>query len=75
MSIQAEEAQIIEIIQVILPKLDETAKGERTRKEGDYDLRMLIHQSQGGAVIGKSGSRIKEIREVSQYLQIQRNMV
>lgn len=35
--------------------------------DGDLDLRVLIHQSLAGCVIGKSGSKIKELREVSVY--------
>lgn len=31
----------------------------------ELDVRMLIHQSQAGCVIGKSGSKIKELRDVS----------
>ena len=30
---------------------------------GDRELRLLIHQSIVGGIIGKSGSKIKEIRE------------
>lgn len=32
---------------------------------GDIDLRLLVHQSQAGCVIGKAGSKIKELREES----------
>lgn len=35
------------------------------QQDGDLDLRVLIHQSLAGCVIGKSGSKIKELREVS----------
>jgi hypothetical protein len=31
----------------------------------DVDLRLLVHQSQAGCIIGKSGFKIKELREVS----------
>lgn len=31
----------------------------------ELELRMLIHQSQAGCVIGKAGAKVKEIREVS----------
>lgn len=37
------------------------------KKEDEYDVRMLIHQSLAGCVIGKGGSKIKEIRDVSNY--------
>ncbi|MCP6116898.1 KH domain-containing protein, partial [Klebsiella pneumoniae] len=29
----------------------------------ELDVRMLIHQSRAGCVIGKAGSKIKELRE------------
>lgn len=32
---------------------------------GDIDLRMLVHQSQAGCIIGKGGGKIKELREES----------
>lgn len=36
------------------------------RVNGDeLDLRMMVHQSQAGCVIGKSGYKIKELRDVS----------
>lgn len=40
------------------------------QKEDEYDIRMLIHQSLAGCVIGKGGSKIKEIRDVSVNLYI-----
>ena len=38
------------------------------QKDGEIDLRMLIHQSLAGCVIGKAGSKIKELREVRRLL-------
>lgn len=34
-------------------------------QDNEIDLRMLIHQSLAGCVIGKGGSKIKELRDVS----------
>lgn len=31
----------------------------------ELDVRLLIHQSRAGCVIGKAGAKIKELREVS----------
>ena len=31
----------------------------------DCELRMLVHQSQAGCIIGRAGFKIKELREVS----------
>lgn len=33
----------------------------------EIDVRMLVHQSQAGCVIGKGGLKIKELREVSHF--------
>lgn len=38
--------------------------GDSPQVEGSCDVRLLIHQSQAGAVIGRSGSKVKELREV-----------
>lgn len=35
------------------------------QKDNELDLRVLIHQSLAGCVIGKAGGKIKEIRDVS----------
>lgn len=35
------------------------------QRDDEVDVRMLIHQSLAGCVIGKGGSKIKEIRDVS----------
>ena len=34
-------------------------------RDDEVDVRILIHQSLAGCVIGKGGSKIKEIRDVS----------
>ena len=34
-------------------------------RSGESDIRLLVHQSQAGAIIGKGGSKIKELREVT----------
>lgn len=36
----------------------------------DLDLRMMIHQSQAGCVIGRGGQKIKEIRDVSHLVPL-----
>lgn len=37
----------------------------RPQRDEDFDVRLLIHQSLAGCVIGKGGQKIKEIRDVS----------
>uniref|UniRef100_A0A1A9WNX2 K Homology domain-containing protein n=1 Tax=Glossina brevipalpis TaxID=37001 RepID=A0A1A9WNX2_9MUSC len=34
------------------------------RRDDEYDVRLLIHQSLAGCIIGKGGQKIKEIRDV-----------
>jgi len=41
---------------------------QRSTTPGTHRLRLLVHQSQAGGVIGKSGSKIKELREVLDLL-------
>ena len=36
---------------------------QRREKANDIDIRMLVHQSHAGAIIGRGGSKIKELRE------------
>lgn len=35
------------------------------QRDEEFDVRLLIHQSLAGCVIGKGGQKIKEIRDVS----------
>ncbi|CAH0724337.1 unnamed protein product, partial [Brenthis ino] len=52
---------IMEIVKDILPNLaDGSPKGSNN---DDLDIRLLIHQSRAGCVIGKAGTKIKELRE------------
>lgn len=40
------------------------------QRDDEVDVRLLIHQSLAGCVIGKGGQKIKEIRDVSTFLHI-----
>ncbi|XP_022817433.1 heterogeneous nuclear ribonucleoprotein K-like [Spodoptera litura] len=51
---------ILEIVKEILPCL---ADGGGVKNVEDLDVRLLIHQSRAGCVIGKAGAKIKELRE------------
>lgn len=51
---------ILEIVKDILPCL---ADGGPKSNNEDLDVRLLIHQSRAGCVIGKAGAKIKELRE------------
>ena len=61
MNIQAgTEEMVVGILQMAIPFMYE--QGDQD-DGGDRELRLLIHQSIVGGIIGKSGSKIKEIRE------------
>ncbi|XP_060537140.1 heterogeneous nuclear ribonucleoprotein K [Cylas formicarius] len=52
---------VCNIIRDVMPNLEEN--GATAGNGNDLDVRMMIHQSQAGCVIGKGGQKIKEIRE------------
>ncbi|XP_060805539.1 heterogeneous nuclear ribonucleoprotein K [Amyelois transitella] len=51
---------VLDIVKEILPNL---ADGGPKGNTEDLDVRLLIHQSRAGCVIGKGGSKIKELRD------------
>lgn len=36
----------------------------RVNEDDESEIRFLIHQSQAGAIIGRGGNKVKEMREV-----------
>lgn len=42
----------------------QNGRGGRQQAEDEVDIRLLVHQSQAGCIIGKGGLKIKEMREV-----------
>uniref|UniRef100_A0A6P7FVV5 Heterogeneous nuclear ribonucleoprotein K-like isoform X1 n=1 Tax=Diabrotica virgifera virgifera TaxID=50390 RepID=A0A6P7FVV5_DIAVI len=60
LTLSSDMDSVCNIVQDVIPKLE--AHGATTNGN-ELDLRMMIHQSQAGCVIGKGGSKIKEIRE------------
>jgi heterogeneous nuclear ribonucleoprotein K len=51
---------IILTFQIISQIKDKDFKDQR-----DGEVRMLVHQSHAGAIIGRAGSKIKELREMT----------
>nr|CAD7572538.1 unnamed protein product [Timema californicum] len=47
-----------------ITKLRTEATTRQGSRSDDVDLRLLVHQSQAGCIIGKSGFKIKELREL-----------
>ncbi|VDK42860.1 unnamed protein product [Anisakis simplex] len=68
-TIVAEIDNVIRCVNEIIPRLDECLKTRESNNEdgdshhGESELRVLVHQSHAGAVIGRGGYRIKELRE------------
>lgn len=60
LSMSSDLETILNIVKDVIPNLEEN--GARVNND-EIDLRMLIHQSQAGCVIGKAGSKIKELRD------------
>ena len=51
---------VVGVLQMAIPFMYEQGQED---DGGERELRLLIHQSIVGGVIGKSGAKIKEIRE------------
>uniref|UniRef100_A0A915C9R4 K Homology domain-containing protein n=2 Tax=Parascaris univalens TaxID=6257 RepID=A0A915C9R4_PARUN len=66
-TIVAEVDNVIRCVNEIIPRLDECLKTRDSDDEGsargESELRLLVHQSHAGAIIGRGGYRIKELRE------------
>ncbi|KAJ2948646.1 hypothetical protein O0L34_g7902 [Tuta absoluta] len=65
LSIAAPEVEtVLDIVKDVLPCLSDN-QGPRpgNNSNDDLDIRLLIHQSRAGCVIGKAGAKIKELRE------------
>lgn len=52
-----------EILLNIIPKLDDFAQHTGQNGGSESEMRMLMHQSHAGCIIGRAGCRIKELRE------------
>ncbi|VDL18785.1 unnamed protein product [Hymenolepis diminuta] len=56
------EGDVNSVMEIMANTLNRQALSQQ---EDLVDLRLLVHQSQAGCIIGKSGSKIKELREQS----------
>uniref|UniRef100_A0A915PMD1 K Homology domain-containing protein n=1 Tax=Setaria digitata TaxID=48799 RepID=A0A915PMD1_9BILA len=50
---------VVKCVEMIISRIDEV----HDNQDRDSELKVLVHQSHAGAVIGRGGSRIKELRE------------
>lgn len=53
----------LKVVEEIVPNLEDFSGGRGGKSGEDVDLRMLVHQSQAGCIIGKGGGKVKELRE------------
>ena len=60
LNIVARQEVVVDCFKEVLVKLAEL---QENQKRDELDVRMLIHQSHAGGVIGRGGSKIKEFRE------------
>lgn len=58
-SMSGTEGNVCKLAEAVVQALDDSMP-----VKGETDVRILLHQSQCGAIIGKGGSRVKELREV-----------
>ncbi|XP_018020932.1 heterogeneous nuclear ribonucleoprotein K homolog isoform X2 [Hyalella azteca] len=59
LTIRGEESVVLKVLEEVL-----NALAEAIPRTGESDVRLLVHQSQAGAIIGKGGEKIKELREM-----------
>uniref|UniRef100_A0A915PC50 K Homology domain-containing protein n=1 Tax=Setaria digitata TaxID=48799 RepID=A0A915PC50_9BILA len=59
-TIVATVENVLAIVTEVIPKLDDSREGDSSRP---IELRVLVHSSHAGAVIGRQGSKIKEMKE------------
>ncbi|XP_049517820.1 heterogeneous nuclear ribonucleoprotein K isoform X3 [Dermacentor silvarum] len=63
LSIVADLDTLGEILLNIIPKLDDFAQHTGQNGGSESEMRLLMHQSHAGCIIGRAGCRIKELRE------------
>lgn len=60
LSIGAELGTVLEILLEVLPEMEDA---RNKRSDSESEVRMIVHQSQAGCIIGRSGGKVKELRE------------
>lgn len=60
LTVSAELGTVLEVLLDIIPSLE-----DYKNKHGEFDceIRMIVHQSQAGCIIGRAGFKVKELRE------------
>jgi len=60
LSIGAELGTVLDMLLEILPEMEDS---RNKRSDSDSEIRMIVHQSQAGCIIGRSGFKVKELRD------------
>ncbi|KAL7647590.1 UNVERIFIED_CONTAM: hypothetical protein RMT77_001190 [Armadillidium vulgare] len=60
LTIGGSEEVAMKVLEEVIESLDEASQ----KDGGESDVRILVHHTQAGCVIGKGGSKIKELREL-----------
>ncbi|KAH9500898.1 hypothetical protein Btru_069151 [Bulinus truncatus] len=60
LSIGAELGTVLDMLLDILPDMEDS---RNKRSDSESELRMIVHQSQAGCIIGRQGFKVKELRE------------
>lgn len=71
LTVSAELGTVLEVLLDIIPSLEDVSVSNQQpelqykNKHGEYDceIRMIVHQSQAGCIIGRAGFKVKELRE------------
>ncbi|XP_076257715.1 heterogeneous nuclear ribonucleoprotein K isoform X1 [Rhynchophorus ferrugineus] len=61
LNLSSDMDSVCSIINDVIPNLEEN--GAKVGIGNDIDMRMMVHESLAGCIIGKGGQKIKEIRE------------
>ncbi|BFZ01644.1 hypothetical protein BsWGS_04684 [Bradybaena similaris] len=60
LSIGAELGTVLDILLDVLPDMEDS---RNRRNDTESELRIIVHQSQAGCIIGRQGFKVKELRE------------
>jgi len=66
LTLSAELGTVLEVLLDVIPSLEDYRDDSQYKnKHGEFDteLRMIVHQSQAGCIIGRAGFKVKELRE------------
>ncbi|GLH16365.1 Uncharacterized protein GBIM_20649 [Gryllus bimaculatus] len=62
LTISSDLETVLQVVNDIIPNVEDASTRTGSRSD-DVELRLLVHQSQAGCIIGKSGVKIQKLRE------------